>query len=419
MFTRSVRHVADRFLLTPLGLIMRPAPPRPLDAPPRHRRPPTRQRQHRTTPSLSTALVFENLRIKALLYQRVAARAAASDAARMRLHARMPPPPPPSAAMLVRSSSASIPCSTSRPCSAPTRAPPISAWGDLLAGKLGLEIEAAERAELACSAIQRVAANQRTSWGFFTSALSVDQRDNAPLLRIGAPAINGAQQLPDMMLARPVGAEEKRLQFGPFAFRLSPSSEVLAWLLATRLRPKLKGKRVLEVGSGLGLTGLACAAWCECESVELTDGDPQAVTLLHRNAALNRGRYGTTTVEVALLLWGLTAANRHVASTSSTRPAARQEDAMDQLYDVILCADCVYDRELHRPLCQTLRRCLRPNGVVFLVASRRCGSLGDFEQCCRQDFYVRNWGSAYDELVSARFGHAKCSPSVLCLTLRV
>ena len=43
-------------------------------------------------------------------------------------------------------------------------------------------------------------------------------------------------------------AEEKRLAFGPFAFRLSPSSEVLAWLLATRLRAKLKGARVLEVG---------------------------------------------------------------------------------------------------------------------------------------------------------------------------
>ena len=117
-------------------------------------------------------------------------------------------------------------------------------------------------------------------------------------------------------------------------------------------------------------------------------------------------------------MWGLTAAVQHVAPSSSAARPLRPDTATDQLYDVILCADCVYDRELHRPLCLTLRRCLRPNGVVFLVASRRCGSLGDFEQCCRQDFYVRNWGCGYDDLVSSRFGHAKCSPSVLCLTSR-
>eukprot|EP00966_Prymnesium_polylepis_P001115 25431-Prymnesium_polylepis.1 len=259
-------------------------------------------------------------------------------------------------------------------------------------------------AGVAAAAIRSVSQQKRTSWGFFVSAVGADPSDGAPLIRISAPAIRDERQPPDVLLARPVAAEDKRLVFGPFAFRLSPSSETLAWLLATRLRAKLKGARVLEVGAGLGLTGLACAAWCEPDSITLTDGDPQAVSLLRRNVVLNRSNFGATTVEAADLLWGAVEGSR-----------SRDDEA--QQYDVILSADCVYDRDLHRSLCQTLRRHVRPGGVILVVASHRCGSLDDFECCARADFHVDKWSGAYDEQVTSRFAHAKCRPGVLCLTL--
>ena len=55
-----------------------------------------------------------------------------------------------------------------------------------------------------------------------------------------------------------LGAEG--LMHGNFARRVSPSLEALSWRVATR-RKNFKGAKVLELGAGLGLTGLATAVW--------------------------------------------------------------------------------------------------------------------------------------------------------------
>ena len=112
---------------------------------------------------------------------------------------------------------------------------------------------------------------QRSPWGFFLCSVCDDAEGKQRLLHVSAPAAAAWDDiddspapefpLPDVTVARPAMAEERRLSFGPFAFRLSPSSEVLAWLAATFLRSVLHGAHVLELGSGLGFTGLAVAKW--------------------------------------------------------------------------------------------------------------------------------------------------------------
>lgn len=242
-------------------------------------------------------------------------------------------------------------------------------------------------------------------WGFYSCTLSDDVSSTGGETVLKVRAKPPHDQLPELILARPCGAEDKRLAFGPFAFRLSPSSEVLAWLALTMLRPMLSGKHCLELGSGLGLTGLAVASWCECASIRLTDGDPVSFRAVQRNVILNAERraFGATSVDASQLMWG--------------KGSADDDKQERQSYDIILAADCVYDRALHVPLCQTIRRWLSATGVCVVVASRRCGSLADFERCARGEFAVHAWPQPYDDTVAAKFKGHKCYPSVMTLRL--
>ncbi|GAB9472267.1 putative methyltransferase [Globisporangium polare] len=86
------------------------------------------------------------------------------------------------------------------------------------------------------------------------------------------------------------------------------------------------GKRVLELGCGPGLVGIA-AAHCGAKSVIITDGDPASVALTQRNIELNGlPSEVTTECRAAEYLWG-----------DDANPIAND----DQAYDVILGADIV------------------------------------------------------------------------------
>lgn len=265
---------------------------------------------------------------------------------------------------------------------------------------------------------------KRTPWGFFVCEAHCDDGGRVSELHVGAPAIlawASEQQtvetpdLPDVVVVRPTQPDECRLAFGPFAFRLSPSSEVLAWLAATSLRSKLQGAHVLELGSGLGFTGLAVAKWCDCASMRLSDGDPASVAVLEKVVQRNCG-FGDTEIDAAMLLWG-----EHppppppMGAKAASVGTGGSDLAEERLYDVILCADCVYDRNLHLPLRATIRRLLKPHGCAYVVASRRCGSFKDFEACAKVEFLVEHWGSGYDVLTSSLLSGKKCCPEVLTL----
>ena len=81
----------------------------------------------------------------------------------------------------------------------------------------------------------------------------------------------------------------------------------------------------------MGLVGLAVGAWTDAALVRLTDGDAHALPALRRNVELNRAWFGDTAVDASVLAW---------EGDACARPE-------QQPYDVILCADCVYDHALH------------------------------------------------------------------------
>ena len=97
--------------------------------------------------------------------------------------------------------------------------------------------------------------------------------------------------------------------------------------------------RVLEVGCGIGLVGLAAAA--AGLGVTVSDNRPQAVTLAVANAAANR-----------LAVEGLTFDWRCPP---------------DRRFDVIIGCEVIYDAALHAPLLATLTAMLAPSGQVWLA----------------------------------------------------
>ena len=62
-----------------------------------------------------------------------------------------------------------------------------------------------------------------------------------------------------------------------------------------------------------------------------------------------------------------------------------------------------------------MRRLLKPGGVVLVVASRRCGSLSDFERRARVEFAAENWGTDYDVRTMSLLAGKKCFPYVVAL----
>ncbi|CAE8608993.1 unnamed protein product [Polarella glacialis] len=105
-------------------------------------------------------------------------------------------------------------------------------------------------------------------------------------------------------------------------------------------RPELvAGTRVLELGCGVGVAGLA-AAVVGAASVVLTDGNPSVLALCRRNIEANRGKLGAGTCECVTLEWG------EVHAAAALAAAHRPE--------VVIGADVGYDPSSQDALARTL-----------------------------------------------------------------
>lgn len=111
--------------------------------------------------------------------------------------------------------------------------------------------------------------------------------------------------------------------------------------LATRVHHghiNVAGLRVLECGAGAGLPSIACAR--QGASVVATDA-PTAASIF--SLALSGIKYGFT---VRPLRWG---------------------NSLDQLFDLILVADCIYDPASHVALLTTIKRSLKPTAQAIVA----------------------------------------------------
>jgi len=117
-----------------------------------------------------------------------------------------------------------------------------------------------------------------------------------------------------------------------------------------------QGKRVLELGSGVGLSGLLAAQFAS--GVTLTDGNEAVLDLLRRNAAACAPTTAAP-MQCSRLQWG-----------TSDEDSIRPED-----FDMIIGADIVFWPQHVALLFHTVARALSPSNFFILSYKSRAGIL--------------------------------------------
>jgi predicted nicotinamide N-methyase len=145
-------------------------------------------------------------------------------------------------------------------------------------------------------------------------------------------------------------------EFLPYWAELWPSGVALARRVAARA---LRGARVLELGCGLGLPSLAAAL--AGGRVLATDWSPQAIELLHDNAARNGAE-----LETAIVDW------QHPAAVLERAP-----------WDLVLGADLLYERRNVAPLLELLAPLVGERGELWLADPGRAPA-ADFLAACER-----------------------------------
>ena len=113
-----------------------------------------------------------------------------------------------------------------------------------------------------------------------------------------------------------------------------------AYLIA---QPVVPGRKILEIGTGLGVSGLFAAS-CG-HDVTLSDHKEEIIRFIRANTLLNN----LDSVPVISVDW--------------TQPAS------NQLYDWIVGSEVVYHRSTYDSMVQFLQQSLKPSGTIFLAKS--------------------------------------------------
>ena len=124
---------------------------------------------------------------------------------------------------------------------------------------------------------------------------------------------------------------------------LWPSSSALA--VMTSAADDLTGKRIIEVGCGVGAAGLVAAALGA--EVILSDIEPRALDIVQANADANQLQVQTLAMD-----WN------HPPEDLGT-------------FDGILAADVMYDTGMMRGVLRFIRRHLRPGGIAAVTDPNR------------------------------------------------
>ncbi|BGP39121.1 hypothetical protein JCM10450v2_003075 [Rhodotorula kratochvilovae] len=159
-----------------------------------------------------------------------------------------------------------------------------------------------------------------------------------------------------LLLALPVPPPRTREKYAGYVWN---ASILLADMVAAR-EIEVEGKRVLELGCGLGLPGLV-AARMGAELVALTDYDQADSLGDTARAACEALPFALhPRVHVHPHTWG-----------TSVAPLLR----LSPSFDILLLADCVWSPSLHAPLASSLGALLRacPHAMVHFSAGFHTG----------------------------------------------
>lgn len=160
---------------------------------------------------------------------------------------------------------------------------------------------------------------------------------------------------PDALLDDPAVRERYHADnYMPYWPIIWPASMILATKILTDStspprppeNPESENSRVLELGCGLGLAGIAAAlaGW----HVTFTDYDHQAVQFAARNA--QRNGIGPERIRATFMDW---------------------RQPLDERFPWILASDVLYERRLHPLLLSALDRLLAPQGTAWIADPQR------------------------------------------------
>jgi ETFB lysine methyltransferase len=161
-------------------------------------------------------------------------------------------------------------------------------------------------------------------------------------------------------MSREEFGEDERM---PYWAELWPASLMLCrWL--GRNRETVAGRRCLDVGCGLGLTGIV-GSWLGAKVVGMDHQWP-AVYFSRENAALN----GVEQPLWVRMDWGL----------PGFKPAS---------FDFMWGGDIVYETRFYHPLTRLFKEYLAPGGRIWLAEPRRSVSRPVWERLAQDGFAVR------------------------------
>lgn len=172
--------------------------------------------------------------------------------------------------------------------------------------------------------------------------------------------------------ARVIGVKTNRL---PYGVALWPSGIALAHEVAARVG-EFRGRRVLELGAGLGLPGIVAAGLGA--SVVQTDRDELALHLARRNAERNE----IDSIDVRLADWTVW--------------------EIDERFDLILGADILYGPSLHANIRGILARNLAPEGRALIADPFRPAALRWLEA-----LEAEGWGISFSRYEIGDAGEAR------------
>lgn len=137
-----------------------------------------------------------------------------------------------------------------------------------------------------------------------------------------------------------------------------PAAMLLSWAVLRRAEAGLLPTRcrVLELGAGMGLTGLLSAQLPAVAEVVLTDGNEVVCETLRENVALQK--QSASAVSCEQLQWG-------------AGPRLEAFASQHGRFELIVGADCVYWQSGIAPLLQTCDRLLAADGCVLLAHQSR------------------------------------------------
>eukprot|EP01120_Amphizonella_sp_Union-15-10_P016767 TRINITY_DN9043_c0_g1_i2.p1 TRINITY_DN9043_c0_g1~~TRINITY_DN9043_c0_g1_i2.p1 ORF type:complete len:250 (+),score=36.90 TRINITY_DN9043_c0_g1_i2:100-750(+) len=156
--------------------------------------------------------------------------------------------------------------------------------------------------------------------------------------------------------------------------KLWPATKALCRYILEN-QEKFQKRKILELGSGAGLSGLLVSHFCE--TVLLTDGNDECLELLGRNINANIDKTKDSNVGCQKLEWG--------------KDIDFYKTKFPELFDVILGADIIYSAESIPLLLKTVKELLKPSGFFLLVYVSRSTDLDKvLERHLEQSFDLKD-----------------------------